>query len=160
VVRGPIILLLTFLPAAASAQVPFEGYVIGGLGQWVHNTGSSGPLVVGAAGIEWRPLTAVGIAGEGGVFTSSSGGVLFSLGVDARLHFRGTAAGMWKPYVLAGYSPLNFFGLTDHGVQFGGGADYRLRGGRAIRLEVRDVLRRSAAISSHYWTARVGVTFR
>jgi hypothetical protein len=156
-----VVTLVVLLPTAAYAQPAMEGYVMGGAGQWMHNNGSRGALLVAAGGVEWRPAAHLGIAGEGGLFTSRDGGFLFSVGADARLHFRPAAAPRtWAPYVFAGYSPLKFFGLTDHGVQFGGGADYRLDENRAIRLELRDILRESGSISTHYWTVRVGMTFR
>ena len=158
-----LIVFMTFIGVASSAyaQSPVEAYVTGGVGRWVHSNNNSGSLVVGAAGVEWLPAPYFGVGGEGGVFTSADGGLLFSLGIDARVHFRGAAApGEWAPYVFAGYSPLAFFEASDHGAQFGGGVDYRLSRRRAIRFEVRDILRESGSIRSHYWTARVGVTFR
>jgi hypothetical protein len=124
-----------------------------------HNSGSRGSLVVGAGGVEWLATPYFGIAGEGGVLTSFSGGLLFSLGAGGRVHARGPSApGEWAPYVFAGYAPLKFFELSDQGAQFGAGIDYRLRPRRALRFEVHDLLRRSVSVTSHYWTARGGVT--
>jgi hypothetical protein len=145
---------------AASAQ-SLEAYVTGGGGGWVHNTGSHGSLMVGAGGMEWLPIPHLGLAGEAGVLTSVSGDLAATLGVDARLHFRGTTPpGGWAPYAFAGYSPLRFFALSDQALQFGAGIDYRLSPRRAIRLELRDILRSGGSVTSHYWTARVGLTFR
>jgi hypothetical protein len=156
------LIFITFIGIVtpAHAQSPVEAYVAGGLGRWVHSNTNSGTLAVGAAGVEWLAAPYLGIGGEGGVFPSDDS-VMFSLGVDARVHFRGvTGPGEWAPYVLVGYSPLKFFEASDHGAQFGGGVDYRLSRRRAIRFELRDILRESGTIRSHYWTARVGVTFR
>jgi outer membrane protein with beta-barrel domain len=158
-----LISAMTFVvvASAAFAQSSVEGYVTGGGGQWVHNNGSRGSLVVGAGGVEWLPAPYFGIAGEAGALTSFSGDLLFSVGADARVHILGTPGpGEWGPYAFAGYSPLKFFELSDHGPQFGAGVDYRLSRGRALRFEVRDILRRSSSVTSHYWTARLGMTFR
>ena len=158
------LVLLTLLslacPHSASAQT-FEAYVFGGAGRWVHNTGSSGPLVVGGGGGEWMPTRHLGIAGDAGLLTSPGGSVGLAVSVDVRLHFRaGSAAGTWAPYVFAGYTPFGLFDRSDQGLQYGTGADYRLSARRALRLEVRDILRESGSVRSHYWTARVGLTFR
>jgi hypothetical protein len=159
--RAIVLIAIIVVAAPAYAQPPVEAYVTGGLGRWVHSTGNSGSLVVGAGGVEWLPAPYFGIAGEGGVFTSLSGDLLFSVGIDARVHFRGMPEpGKWAPYAFAGYSPLAFFEASDQGAQFGVGVDYRLSRRRAIRFEVRDILRHSVSLTSHYWTARVGVTFR
>ena len=85
---------------------------------------------------------------------------MLPVSVDGRLHFRdGRAMRTWAPYVLGGYSRLWSFELTDNALHFGGGVDYRLNEGRAVRLEFRDI-RRESDVTSHYWTARVGVTSR
>ena len=154
--------LVTFIAlASATSAQSLEGYVTGGAGGWVHDTGSSGSLMVGAGGVEWLPTPSFGIAAEGGLLTSPRGDFAATLGVDARLHFRGTSPpGGWAPYAFAGYSPLRFFELSDQGVQFGGGIDYRLGPRRALRFELRDILRHGGSVTSHYWTVRVGVTFR
>jgi hypothetical protein len=111
--------------------------------------------------VEWLPLPHLGIAGEGGLLASPRGDIAATLGVDARLHVLGTSRpGGWAPYAFAGYSPLRFFGLSDQALQFGAGADYRLSPRRALRLELRDILRSGGSVTSHYWTARVGVAFR
>jgi hypothetical protein len=154
--------LVTFLMVtrAASAQ-SLEGYVTGGAGGWVHNTGSRGSLMVGAGGVEWLPAPYLGIGGEGGILMSPSGDLAATLGVDARLHFTGTSRpGGWAPYAFAGYSPLRFFELSDQGLQLGGGIDYRVSPRRALRFELRDILRRGGSVTSHYWTVRAGMTFR
>ena len=52
------------------------------------------------------------------------------------------------------------FDLSDPGLQYGGGVDYRINSGRAIRFEVRDVRREGGLVTSRYWTARRGLTFR
>ena len=149
------------LLASGTAAQPIEGYVAGGAGRWVHSTGTSGSLMVGAAGVEWLPTPYLGMAGEVGMLTSRGGDLAATLGVDARLHFRGTAPpGGWAPYAFAGYSPLRLFGLSDQGVQFGAGIDYRLSTRRALRLELRDILRRGGSVTSHYWTMRLGIAFR
>jgi len=149
--------LVTFLMAARAASAQsLEGYVTGGAGGWVHNTGSRGSLMVGAGGVEWLPAPYLGIGGEGGILMSPSGDLAATLGVDARLHFIGTSRpGGWAPY-----SPLRFFELSDQGLQFGGGIDYRVSPRRALRFELRDILRRGGSVTSHYWTVRVGMTFR
>jgi hypothetical protein len=154
--------LVTCLMAASGASAQsLEAYVAGGAGGWVHDTGSSGALMVGAGGVEWLPTAYVGIAGEGGLLTSPRGDLAATLGVDARLHLRGTSPpGGWAPYAFAGYSPLRFFELSDQGLQFGAGVDYRVSPRRALRFELRDILRRGGSVASHYWTVRVGVTFR
>jgi hypothetical protein len=158
--RLSALVIFTMVASAASAQ-SLEGYVTCGTGRWVHSSGNSGSLMVAAGGGEWLPTRHLGIAGEGGMLTSVSGDVAASLGVDARLHFRGASPpGEWAPYAFAGYSPLRFFELSDQGVQFGAGIDYRLSDRRALRLELRDIVRHSGTLTSHYWTARVGVTFR
>jgi hypothetical protein len=150
--------VMFFMIAGPVSAQSLEGYVTG---RWVHDTGSSGSLMVGAGGVEWLPMPHLGIAGEAGVLTSVSGDLAATLAADARLHVRGTPLpGEWAPYVFAGYSPLRFFEMSDQGLTFGAGIDYRLSRGRALRLELRDILRRSGSVSSHYWTARVGVTFR
>jgi hypothetical protein len=160
-IRLGIVATLLLTASAAAAQSAVEGYVTCGVGQWVHNNRTSGSLLVGAFGVEWLPTPYFGIAGEGGAFTSLSGGLVFSLGADARVHFRGTPApGQWAPYAFVGYSPLRTFDLSDQGPQFGAGVDYRLSRRRAVRFELREILRRSVSVTSHYWTARVGVTFR
>ena len=156
---GVVVTVLTVASAAYAQSV--EGYVTAGAGQWLHSNGNSGSLLAGAGGVEWLPAPYFGVAGEGGVLTSLSGGLVFSVGVDARVHFRGTTApGQWAPYAFVGYSPLRTFDLSDHGPQFGAGADYRLSRRHALRLEVRDIMRQSGSVTSHYWTARVGVTVR
>jgi hypothetical protein len=148
------------IASTASAQ-SLEGYVAGGAGGFMHNTGSRGSLMVGAGGVEWLPTSHLGIGGEAGLLTSASGGLAATLGVDARLHFRGSSpADGWAPYAFVGYSPLRVFELSDQGLQFGGGIDSRLGPRRALRFELRDILRRSGSVTSHYLTARVGVTFR
>jgi hypothetical protein len=157
IVAVPLLAVASVAPAQSSLEV----YVAGGLGQFVHSSAGSGSLGVGAVGVEWLPIPHLGIAGEGGAFASFSGDLLFSLGTDARVHFLGAPTlGGWAPYAFVGYSPLKFFELTDHGPQFGAGVDYHVGPHRALRFEVRDILRRSASVNSHYWTARVGVTFR
>lgn len=157
-----IVLLTSLLMGAGSASAQtLEGYVTGGAGHWSHNTGSSGELIVGAAGLEWLPSPQFGIAGEGGLLTSLNGDLAATVGVDARVHFnRSPEPGQWAPYAFVGYSPLRFFELSDQGVSFGGGVDYRLSPRRALRFEVRDILRSSGSVDSHYLTARVGLTFR
>ena len=158
--RFCVLVTLLLVAGTASAQ-SLEAYVTGGAGGWVHNTGSRGSLMVGAGGAEWLLTSHLGLGGEGGLLTSVSGDVAATLGVDARLHFRGTSpADSWAPYAFAGYSPLHFFEVSDQGLQFGGGIDYRLSPRRALRFELRDILRSSGSVTSHYWTARVGVTFR
>jgi len=154
--------LATFLVISGTASAQsLEGYVTGGAGRWVHNTGSSGGLMVGAGGVEWLPLPHFGVAGEAGLLTSSSAYMAILVGADARVHFRDRSSPeAWAPFVLVGYSPLRFFDLTDQGWQFGAGVDYRLSRRRALRFELRDILRHSGSVTSHYWTARVGVTFR
>ena len=156
-----LIVLATVLIVASQASAQsFEAYVTGGAGRWVHNTGSSGPLLVGATGVEWLPTPYLGIAGEGGLLTSGSGDLAATLAVDARVHLRGASEpGTWAPYAFAGYSPLRFFEMSDQGLTFGAGIDYRLSPRRALRLEVRDILRQSGSVTSHYWTTRVGLTF-
>jgi hypothetical protein len=159
--RLGVVVMFVMVAADAAAQSSFETYVAAGMGRWVHNIGTSGSLIVGAGGVEWLPAPVVGIGVEGGAFTSVRGDLLLSMGVDARVHFRGTPPpGEWAPYALVGYSPLKFFELSDQGAQFGAGVDYRLSPRRALRFEVRDILRRSVSVRSHYWTARVGLTFR
>jgi hypothetical protein len=153
--------LVTLLMSAQAAEAqPFEAYVTGGAGRWVHNTGSSGPLLAVAGGVEWLPGPYFGIGGEGGLLAGTSGDIAATLGVDARVHFRGTTPpGGWSPYAFVGYSPLAFFDLSDQGVSVGAGLDYRLSDCRALRFELRDIFRSSGSVKSHYWTARVGVTF-
>lgn len=143
----------------ASAQ-SVEGYALGGVGRWLHDTGSGGTLMVGAGGVQWLPVPHVGIGGEGGVLTSVSGDLAAYLGVDARWHLRASPTRGWAPYVFVGYSPLRFVELSDQGLQYGAGADYRLSAHRALRVELRDILRHSGSVRTHYWTARAGVTFR
>jgi hypothetical protein len=155
-------ILVTVLMAASTASAQsVEAFVTGGAGRWVHNTGSSGPLMVGAGGVEWLPTPHLGIAGETGLLTSTSGPVAISVSAEARLHFGNrSSTGAWAPYVFAGYSPLRFFELSDHGLQYGAGIDYRLTPRRAVRFELRDIVRDGGLVKSHYWTARVGMTFR
>ena len=158
--RLGVLVTLLFVADATSAQ-SLEAYVTGGAGGWVHNTGSRGSLMAGAGGVEWLPTPYVGIAGEAGVLTSTSGDLAATLGVDARVHFGGaTPSGGWAPYAFAGYSPLRFFELSDQALQFGAGIDYRLSPRRALRFELRDIVRSGGSVTSHYWTARVGMTFR
>lgn len=148
------------LASAGSAQ-SLEGYVTGGAGRWVHSTGSSGPLLAAAGGAEWLATRHVGIGGEGGLLLSPSGDVAATLAVDARLHLLGTTPrGRWAPYVCAGYTPLRLFELSDQGAVVGAGLDYRLSARRAVRLEVRDLLRSGGSVRTHYWTVRAGLTFR
>ena len=117
--------------------------------------------MVGAGGVEWLLIPHLGIAGEGGLLLSPGGDIAATLGVDARVHFLGTPPpGGWGPYVCAGYSPLRFFELSDQALQFGAGVDYRLSPRRALRVELRDILRTGGSVTSHYWTVRVGVAFR
>jgi hypothetical protein len=154
-------LATVLMTASTASSQSLEAFVTGGAGRWVHNTGSSGPLIVGAGGVEWLPTPHLGIAGETGLLTSTSGPVAISVSAEARLHFGNrSATGAWAPYVFAGYSPMRFFELSDHGVQFGAGIDYRLTPGRALRFELRDIVRDGGLVKSHYWTVRVGMTFR
>jgi hypothetical protein len=84
-----------------------------------------------------------------------------TVAVDARFHFTGPQTpGQWAPYAFVGYSPLRFFELSDQGLTFGGGVDYRLSARRAVRIEVRDIMRSGGSVESHYLTARVGFAFR
>lgn len=152
--------LILFIAGSASAQ-SLEGYVTGGVGRWSHDNGSSGELFAGAVGLEWLLVPKLGIAAEGGLLTNLNGDLAATVAVDVRLHFTGAPeAGEWAPYAFVGYSPLRFFELSDHGVTFGGGIDYRLSQRRALRFELRDIQRNGGSITSHYLTARVGLTFR
>ena len=156
-----IVSSIVLLGAAQTTAQPFEGYVTTGAGGGVHRTGGRGTLLSAAAGGEWLASRHVGVGGEGGVLVSPRGDLATTLAVDARLHLLGaTPRGRWAPYLLAGYTPLRFFEASDQGLHIGGGVDYRLSPGRAIRVEVRDILRRGGSISTHYWTVRVGLTFR
>ena len=152
-------ILAAFGVAPASAQVRPEAYVIGGAGKWSNNF-TSGTLVGGAGGLEVLLTPHVGAGAEVGALASGSGGLMLAVSVDGRLHFRdGRAMRTWAPYAVGGYSRLWFFERTDNALHFGAGIDYRVSAGRAVRLELRDI-RRGSGVTSHYWTARVGVTFR
>ena len=155
-------LVTAFLIGAGSASAQsLEGYVAGGAGGWWHDTGTSGELLVGAAGAEWLAARRFGIAGEAGFLTNLGADMAVTVAVDARFHFTGSQApGQWAPYAFVGYSPLRFFELSDQGLTFGGGADYRLSARRAVRIEVRDIMRSGGSVESHYLTARVGFAFR
>lgn len=156
-----IVSIVVLLGAGQAVAQPFEGYVTAGAGGWVHSTGGRGPLLSAAAGGEWLATRYVGVGGEGGVLVSPRGGLAATLAVDARLHLLGTTPrGNWAPYLLAGYTPLRLFEASDQGLHVGGGVDYRLSPSRAVRVEVRDILRRGGSVSTHYWTVRVGLTFR
>ena len=156
---GAGLLVLIFASAAAAQSV--EGSVTGGIGRWVHDNGSSGALVSAAGGGEWLVTPALGLAGEGGLLASPRGDLAATLTIDARLHVGGSRpTATWVPYVFAGYSPLRFFEMSDQGLTYGAGVDHRLTPRRALRFELRDIVRRGGSVTSHYWTARVGVTFR
>ena len=117
--------------------------------------------MVGAAGAEWLAAPRFGIAGEAGILTSLGGDMAATLSVDARLHPSGTPSqGQWAPYVFVGYSPMRFFELSDQGLTFGGGVDYHVSARRAVRFEVRDIMRSGGSVESHYLTARVGFALR
>lgn len=155
-----LLVLLLLLPTSLRAQ-SLEGYVTGGLGGWVHDTGGRGTLLAAAGGAEWLAASHLGVAGEGGVLLSPRGDIAATSGIDVRWHLLGTRADRrWAPYAFAGASPLRFLELSDQGWQVGAGVDSRLGPRRAVRIEVRDILRTSGLVSSHYWTLRVGLTFR
>lgn len=152
-------LVLAALTAPARAQHVFEPYVTGGAGRW-SNDFTAGALAGAAGGMEWLPAPRVGIGGEAALLGSFGGDLLFTAGADARIHLRQDAdVGVLAPYVFAGYSRLTFFEVSGNAVQYGGGVDYRVRPGRAVRLEFRDHVRQSG-VTSHYWTIRAGLAFR
>ena len=156
---GLVLLSVIAFASPAFAQRPVEGYVSGGVGSWSNNF-NSGALFGGAGGVEGRVAPHVGIGGEVGTFTTIRGDLLLSVGVDGRAHFGSPqASGQWSPYVLAGYSRLTSFEQSDNALQFGVGADYRTGPHRGVRLELRDLVRQSG-VTSHYWTVRLGLTFR
>jgi hypothetical protein len=155
------VLVISLTVATAVSAQSFEAYVTGGAGGFVHSTGGSGPLMAGAGGAEWLTTQRLGLAADAGLLIGPHGDLAVTLGLDARLRLRGrTPADGWAPHVFVGYSPLRFFDLSDQGLQFGAGLDYRLSPGRALRFEFRDIMRDGGSVSSHYWTVRVGMTFR
>lgn len=144
---------------SASAQVQPEAYVVAAGGGWSNNF-ASGALAGGGGGIEILFSPYFGAAGETSLLSTAGGDLLMPISVDGRAHFvNGSATGMWAPFALAGYSRLTFFEAADHAAHFGIGADYRTSAKRAMRLEFRDIVRQTG-VTSHYWTVRVGVTFR
>jgi hypothetical protein len=152
-----LLCLACAVPAAAHGSA--DVYVNGAAGTWANNF-SSGSLVGGGGGAEWLVAPQVGVAGEVQVLTTLTGGFMAMAGVDSRVHLHSTrVAGEWSPYALAGYARLRFFEAADHALQFGAGVDHALGASRAIRFEVRDLVRQSG-VTSHYWTVRVGVAFR
>jgi hypothetical protein len=154
------VLVISLTVATAASAQSLEAYVTGGTGGWVHSTGGRGTLMAGAGGVEWLPAQQLGIAGDGGLLISPRGDFALALGVDVRWHPRGTTPqDGWAPYAFVGYSPLRLLEMSDQGLQFGAGLDYRLSPDRALRFEFRDIMRDGGAVSSHYWTMRIGMTF-
>ena len=147
------------MASPAFAQSSVEGYLAGGAGAW-SNPSTSGSLFAGVGGVEWRLSPFAGIAAEGGVMTTLRGGLALIVGADGRAHFGDSRTPHhWAPYALGGYSRLAFFEGSDNAVQLGAGADYRLSSRRALRIEIRDLIR-SSNVTSHYWTARIGLSFK
>ena len=148
---------VTMLLAAPAAAQGLEGYAAGAFGGWSHRF-NSGSLFGGTVGVDIGVAPAVAIEIDGALVGGASGNLLLALSPGAKVRFRRWVPNTVAPFVVGGYSYLHFFEGVSHAFNIGGGVDYPLSESRAVRVEVRDMIRRD--FPSHYFTVRVGVTFR
>ena len=162
---------LVGVPAAALAQsgggAPIKtvsglGYGFFGVGAATWEGESDGTWHVGG-GAEALFKDAFGVGAEIGYlnwFEEGSDG-LGILSVNGSYHFNGGAvSGRWRPFVTGGYTlgfdseeSVNLFNI-------GGGVDYWMKPKVGLRLEFRDHIWSGGDENIHFWSFRVGITFR
>ena len=156
--RVVFVIVAVATASSARADTRPQGYMVGAFGGW-SNSFTSGAWIGAAAGGEAVIRERIGAGGEVGVLAGGGSGlVTVSVGASARFPSRSTRR--TTPFVVGGYTFLEFFDGSDHGYHFGGGIEHRLNTRRGLRLEFRDVVRPRTFSSSHYWSARAGITFR
>ncbi|HXG67653.1 MAG TPA: hypothetical protein VNO70_21305 [Blastocatellia bacterium] len=150
--------MLTFIPAAASAQDVSDrkawGYAFGAVGKF----SDSGPATLhfggGGEGVLGKGF---GIGAEVGYVAPAenlhAGFGLFS--VNPAYHF--DSGKKLVPFITGGYS-LAFRGATASGGNFGGGVQYWAKNRLGLRFEFRDHI--FSSDSPHMYQFRVGITFR
>jgi hypothetical protein len=83
----------------------------------------------------------------------------FTFSANSSYHFRKPRSSQkWTPFFTGGYS----MGIREgalHGVNFGGGAQYRMRERLGLRLEFRDQMYLHRDARFHLWQFRIGVAF-
>jgi hypothetical protein len=156
-----ILLGLVALAAAAPAEADTRAavYAVGALGGW---TGpfSSGSLFGAAGGAEAVIDERLGLGGELGV-VANQGNALLTFSAGPSLRFRRASSSRVVPFVAGGYTLLQFFELADHGYHVGAGVDVGGGDRHALRVEFRDVIRPTHLSGPvHYWSVRVGMSFR
>ena len=156
--RSPffVLAILVLIPTSVLAQESrVEGYVAGAAGRW-SNRFTSGSLagVTGGVDVAVTPFVAAEFDGS----LLASGGLLLGLSPGTKVRFQRWEPQKVMPFVAGGYSYLQFFEGSRHAFNVGGGVEYAFNDSRALRIEVRDMIRRD--FPSHYFTVRVGVTFR
>lgn len=151
------VLMVLVSVALAAAQRSPEGYLVGAAGGWT--TGRSGGGLLGAAaGAEFPVASRLDVGGEGGVLGGADGGLLI-LSLSVRGDLVNRTDHRVTPFVVGGVSGLLSFGGPERALHFGGGIDYRPADRRPLRFEFRDIITR-AGRQSHFWSFRVGMTFR
>ena len=141
---------------AVQAQSPVEGYIAGAGGRWSNRFASGG--LAGVAGGADIAVTRQVAAEMDVALLAASGGLLVALAPGVKVRFRELTTHAASPFLVGGYSFLQFFEGSRHAFHVGGGVDYAFSDRRALRIEVRDAIRRD--FPSHYLSIRVGVTFR
>jgi hypothetical protein len=145
-----------FVPASARAQVGIEAHASGGLGGWSSRSsgsalgsgsGGAGVMVAGIAGVEFDVTV-----------LANPGNAALALSPGGRVRLMRPAEGRPVPFLTAGYTHLSFFEGEADAFNVGGGLEYPLSRHRMLRFEFRDIVRRDWP--SHFWTVRVGMTFR
>jgi len=152
---GVWMVLVSVMPAAAQRSP--EGYLVGAAGGWT--TGRSGGGLLGAAaGAEFPVASRLDVGGEASVLGGADGGLLIlSLSVRGDLVNR---THLVVPFVVGGFSGLLSSDLSPgRALHIGGGIDYRPADRRPLRFEFRDIIT-GAGRQCHFWSFRVGMTFR
>lgn len=144
------------VPGRVQAQVGVEAHATGGFGGWsgpysgsplVSGSGGAGVMVAGIAGVEFDMAV-----------LANPGNAAFAPSLNGRVRLLRTSSGRPTPFVTAGYTHLYFFEGEADAFNVGGGLELPLSRHRMLRFEVRDIVRRDWP--SHFWTFRVGMTFR
>jgi opacity protein-like surface antigen len=156
------LLLLGLAPATAqerstAAYQPYTFAAPGGISQ-----GGGTTLHLGG-GIEMLAWKGLGVAFEGGYLGPLSEGFQSGIGVvsaNAIYQFGQPQRRKVTPFVTGGYS-LAFRDETANAINVGGGVNYWLTDGVALRVEFRDHIPFEEGLSDlHVWGARVGFTWR
>jgi hypothetical protein len=157
---GWIAMMLLAVPALSRAQVAEDlrqqGYVFGAPGAFVYE-GAAATLEFGG-GMQWLVHRGLGLGFDASLMGFAECFSCFPMAFgsfDASYHFV-PPSGRLVPFVLGGIGGVAVDGGAATLVSVGGGLNYWLENGMALRIEVRDRFEGSGV---HNLGVRVGITF-